>query len=378
MSLEDLIYGWQLRLTSEEEICIFDQGRSSSFARSVALYRVMRREAEESQMLRLERATGKNVSDNLRIVSSTDFYTYLLNTRLFRLLGNERFAVRMSGDAICKRRGYSIGVLPPEQYVLFHSWLPGMTGVDFSTPKRMFETDLGPKSLQSHMLQVLQSACWLDGGPIDIPRIVRQAIDIFGAIQNYNEFEQLLRTVQCFKPRAVLEIGTARGGLLYGIAQVSHPECQILSIDLPGGKYGGGQSEEERRVFSSFIGPKQHLSCIVGDSHDISTLRTVEGILFGRPLDVLLIDGDHSYRGVKADFSMYRHLVRKGGWIIFHDIRMLPEIWGEGNDVGVFWREIAQYQSTYEIVDKNAVCRPDIAEHESHSWGFGLLEVAGT
>ena len=35
--------------------------------------------------------------------------------------------------------------------------------------------------------------------------------------------------------------------------------------------------------------------------------------------DVLIIDGEHSYAGVKADFENYRHFVRRGGFIIFDD-----------------------------------------------------------
>jgi FkbM family methyltransferase len=38
-----------------------------------------------------------------------------------------------------------------------------------------------------------------------------------------------------------------------------------------------------------------------------------------RRYNLLIIDGDHSYFGVKHDFYNYRHLVRRGGYIIFDD-----------------------------------------------------------
>ncbi len=43
----------------------------------------------------------------------------------------------------------------------------------------------------------------------------------------------------------------------------------------------------------------------------------------GRAIRVLLIDADHSYGGVKADFEKWSPLVAPGGLIIFHDYTMV-------------------------------------------------------
>jgi len=37
------------------------------------------------------------------------------------------------------------------------------------------------------------------------------------------------------------------------------------------------------------------------------------------PIDMLYIDGDHSYAGVKFDFEQFGALVRHGGFILLHD-----------------------------------------------------------
>lgn len=42
-------------------------------------------------------------------------------------------------------------------------------------------------------------------------------------------------------------------------------------------------------------------------------------------LDLLFIDGDHSYEGVKADWEFYKGFLKKGSTVIFHDIG-----WAEG------------------------------------------------
>jgi len=40
---------------------------------------------------------------------------------------------------------------------------------------------------------------------------------------------------------------------------------------------------------------------------------------WSRPLDLLFIDGDHSYEGCKSDIQAWGGFVRPGGWIAFHD-----------------------------------------------------------
>lgn len=37
-------------------------------------------------------------------------------------------------------------------------------------------------------------------------------------------------------------------------------------------------------------------------------------------LDLLFIDGDHSYEGVKADWEAYKDLLHEGSTVVFHDI----------------------------------------------------------
>jgi hypothetical protein len=40
---------------------------------------------------------------------------------------------------------------------------------------------------------------------------------------------------------------------------------------------------------------------------------------FINEIDILFIDGDHSYQGVINDFLLYEELVKKGGYIVFDD-----------------------------------------------------------
>lgn len=56
---------------------------------------------------------------------------------------------------------------------------------------------------------------------------------------------------------------------------------------------------------------------LCGDSKDPQTLEKVRTI--SPYVDMLFIDGDHTYEGVAADWSLYHRLVRPGGLIAFHD-----------------------------------------------------------
>jgi hypothetical protein len=79
---------------------------------------------------------------------------------------------------------------------------------------------------------------------------------------------------------------------------------------------------------------------IVGDSKHKLTLEQLQRRLGGRPIDLLFIDGDHAYAGVKSDYEMYGPLTKH--IIALHDI-------GGGiigthglDDVGRLWKEIAK------------------------------------
>ena len=74
----------------------------------------------------------------------------------------------------------------------------------------------------------------------------------------------------------------------------------------------------------------------------------VKGILNGKELDFLFIDGDHTYEGVRKDFEMYGKLVVKGGVIAFHDI--VPGPPESVGGVPKFWNEIKHSFNYVEFV----------------------------
>ena len=168
-------------------------------------------------------------------------------------------------------------------------------------------------------------------------------------LQSRMEIEGLLGEVARLRPSTVVEIGTASGGTLFMLTRVSSADATIVSIDLPGGAFGGGYPAWRAPLYRSFAKPGQRVHLLRRDSHDPATLEALRETLGGRRVDFLLIDGDHTYEGVRQDFEMYRTLVRPGGMIGFHDI--VPHSAESGCEVNRFWNEIRESCDSVEIVE---------------------------
>lgn len=167
-----------------------------------------------------------------------------------------------------------------------------------------------------------------------------------------SEIERFLRILEADPPRTILEIGTARGGTLFLLTRVAAPDALLVSVDLRRGQFGGGYPRWRRRLYRSFAREDQRVELVLGDSHERRTRERIRGLLGDTALDVLFVDGDHTYSGVDQDFADYAPLVRPGGLVAFHDI--VPGGPGKHGDPGgvpAFWRELAAKHEATELVE---------------------------
>lgn len=176
------------------------------------------------------------------------------------------------------------------------------------------------------------------------------------SVQKRSEILSLAKAVADIKPKTILEIGTCNGGTLFIWSNIASD--LVITCDL-------NKSKVREELYSQF--PPDNSNCQVipleGDSHQKSFLEKVEKTLNGRKVDFLFIDGDHTEAGVRSDYEMYRHLVRKGGIIGFHDIlekQPIPQ-----NQVYYFWKDIKQETNTEEFVDN----------HNQTGFGIGIIHV---
>ena len=140
-----------------------------------------------------------------------------------------------------------------------------------------------------------------------------------GALQKINELEKLAEFLLEKPHKVVLEIGTAKGGTLWFWHHLPNNET-VISLDMPGGQFGGGPKDEDKEHIKNWIDENQNTILATGDSHKEETLAEIKEALAGEQPDILFIDGDHTYEGIKKDFEMYSPLVKNGGYIVFHDI----------------------------------------------------------
>ena len=189
-------------------------------------------------------------------------------------------------------------------------------------------------------------------------------------LQVPSEFERLVSVVAARSPRCVVEIGTAYGGTFFGLGWGASDDAVLVSVDLRHGEFGGGYPPWRGRLYSSFRRASQRVFLIEGDSHEATTLAAVEAAVAGRTIDLLFIDGDHTYDGVRADFETYSGLVTPGGMIGFHDI--VPEKSEQFSAVRVatggvpqFWRETRAGYAYDEFVE----------DWQQGAFGIGLLHT---
>jgi hypothetical protein len=80
---------------------------------------------------------------------------------------------------------------------------------------------------------------------------------------------------------------------------------------------------------------------ILGDSHNLETVEKLKIRLAGRPIDLLFIDGDHTYNSVKQDYELYGPLVKH--LIALHDI-FLVRWHDDPSDVIYFWPKLVEME----------------------------------
>jgi predicted O-methyltransferase YrrM len=130
----------------------------------------------------------------------------------------------------------------------------------------------------------------------------------------FDEAALLFRLARNAESGPFAEIGRFKGGstivfataLPAGVELWSYDLHVALRPDLPGERLDRELADALARYR---LDRKVHL--LVADS------RTVEPP--PAPLELLFVDGDHSYEGARADFERWGAFVRQGGHLLFHD-----------------------------------------------------------
>jgi predicted O-methyltransferase YrrM len=183
--------------------------------------------------------------------------------------------------------------------------------------------------------------------------------------QRDKEFGPLMALMANLRPRNLVEVGTRDGGSLFMLSRVLPAQSTIISVDLPGLAWGRSNSgEKKRRVADRLRQDGFTVHLVERDSSQPETAAEVAGLLKGAPIEALFLDGDHSFRGVLADFRNYQPLMKSEAPLIFHDIAhslKTPKV-----EVHYLWRVL-----------KALVPHLEFMESEENGWGIGVAMNIG-
>ena len=107
----------------------------------------------------------------------------------------------------------------------------------------------------------------------------------------------------------IVNIGVEHGASVVCLAEGARGNCMIYAFDID---------------LSKWVPSKKYVNVAFGegDSHKI-VMDFLDGSKVVPWIDLLFIDGDHSYKGVKRDLP-WLTLVKPGGTVIFHDCYEWP------------------------------------------------------
>lgn len=158
----------------------------------------------------------------------------------------------------------------------------------------------------------------------------------------------------------VMEIGVADGGTNFLLAHALPSVQFLLGLDL--------QIKNER-ILRFFRQPTQRFEYLQGSSFAAATVERARAALGGQLLDVLFIDGDHTFDGAAADFRLYREFVRPGGLIAFHDI--VPDYQTRyGRDTGRWAGDVPKLWAELKPLFQ---AREFVADPDQDGLGIGVI-----
>lgn len=133
---------------------------------------------------------------------------------------------------------------------------------------------------------------------------------------DFDEAAYLYGVARSIPAARAVEIGRFKGGSTFLLASALDASSHLLSIDIHSPEqatrgFPGGVLDARLSLALEKAGLAQKVEIVVADSH---TYPVQTGFY-----DLVFLDGDHSYEGVRADYHNWRVGVKPGGHLVFHD-----------------------------------------------------------
>lgn len=149
-----------------------------------------------------------------------------------------------------------------------------------------------------------------------------------------------------------LEIGARHGDTFHEIMTHLPVGSVGVAVDYPGALWGTVSSRSALTdVNEDLLALGYDTQTLFGDSTNAQVVKAIHAL---GPFDAILIDGDHTYKGVKADWDHYRDLAPI---VAFHDIvgtGQMEKVRKNPVEVPILWNEIrtsGDYPAVVEFID---------------------------
>lgn len=137
----------------------------------------------------------------------------------------------------------------------------------------------------------------------------------------FSKEAQLCHAVaQLSMPDLILEIGIGRAASTVAFAEAirKNGRGRIISIDI------NEELTRRARTTLKIHGLEKYWKPIVGSSSDKSVQQKIRELIDHKQVDILFIDGDHSFEGCVNDFKGFHDLLSNNGIVMFHDTGPFP------------------------------------------------------
>lgn len=125
--------------------------------------------------------------------------------------------------------------------------------------------------------------------------------------------------------KTLVEIGVAEGVSALALREAMSPDGRLYLID----PYHLSRSRSLN--FTKRSAHKIVASCSRGQAIWLEKFSQDVAKDWSAPVDLLVIDGDHSEAGVERDWNDWSTFVKRGGVVIFHDARLFDGGWTSPN-----------------------------------------------